>query len=144
MWLFFTKKALKLLGRCCNHPHKKIYDKKEGIMKKISTLKKNYEFRYVLSKGKYYQGKFITIYIKKNNLNKNIIGIAINTKLGKAVKRNNAKRLIRENYRLIKDKLLLGNSIVFLWNKNVELEKADFFEIKKEMNALFKKAEIIK
>lgn len=113
-------------------------------MKKISTLKKNYEFRYVLSKGKYYHGKYITIYIKKNNLNKNIIGIAINTKLGKAVKRNNAKRLIRENYRLIKDELLLGNSIVFLWNKNMHLEDANFFNIKREMVDILRKAELLK
>ena len=74
-------------------------------MKKINTLKKNYEFRYVLSKGQYYRGKCLTIYIKKNKLNKNIIGIAINTKMGKAVKRNAVKRLIRENYRLLKDKI---------------------------------------
>lgn len=113
-------------------------------MRKINTLKKNYEFRYVLSKGQYYHGKYLIIYIKKNNLNKNIIGIAINTKLGKAVKRNNAKRLIRENYRLIKDNLIQGNSIVFLWNKNIDIEEADFFEIKREMNAIFKKAELIK
>ena len=88
-------------------------------MRKLNTLKKNYEFRNVLAKGRYYRGKFITIYVKKNNLNKNIIGIAINTKLGKAVRRNNAKRLIRENYRLMKDDLSLGNSIVFLWNKSI-------------------------
>ncbi|MBR2241633.1 MAG: ribonuclease P protein component [Clostridia bacterium] len=113
-------------------------------MKKINTLKKNYEFRYVLSKGQYFRGKYMTIYIKKNNLNRNIIGIAINTKLGKAVKRNNAKRLIRENYRLIKDDLVKGNSIVFLWNKNMQLEKANFFTIKNEMDDIFKKAELLK
>ena len=113
-------------------------------MKKLNTLKKNYEFKYVLSKGQYYHGKYITIYIKKNSLNKNIIGIAINTKLGKAVKRNNAKRLIRENYRLIKDELVVGNSIVFLWNKNIDIEQADFYNIKNEMQSLLKKAELFK
>ncbi len=113
-------------------------------MKKINTLKKNYEFRYVLTKGKYYHGKYLTIYIKKNSLNKNIIGIAINTKLGKAVRRNNAKRLIRENYRLLKDELVLGNSIVFLWNKNINLEEADFFKIKNEMINIFQTAELLK
>lgn len=113
-------------------------------MRKINTLKKNYEFRYVLSKGQYYRGKFITIYVKKNNLNKNIIGIAINTKLGKAVKRNQAKRLIRESYRLIKDELLPGNSIVFLWNKNANIEEPNFFDIKEEINELFKRAELFK
>ena len=113
-------------------------------MKKINTLKKNYEFRNVLTKGKYYHGKYITIYIKKNSLKKNIIGIAINTKLGKAVKRNNAKRLIRENYRLIKDELLLGNDIVFLWNKNVSIEEAEFFNIKNEMLNIFRIAKLLK
>lgn len=113
-------------------------------MRKIDTLKKNYEFKYVLSKGKYFSGKYLTIYIKKNKLNKNIIGIAINSKLGKAVKRNNTKRLIRENYRLLKDELLLGNNIVFLWNKNMSLENADFHKIQKEMINIFQKANLLK
>ncbi len=113
-------------------------------MKKLNTLKKNYEFRNVLTKGKYYQGKYMTIYVKKNNSNKNIIGIAINTKLGKAVKRNAVKRLIRENYRLVKDELLLGNSIVFLWNRNVDLKEADFFKIKNEMLNIFQSAKLLK
>lgn len=113
-------------------------------MKKIDTLKKNYEFRYVLSKGQFYHGKYMTIYIKKNKQEKNFIGIAVNTKFGKAVKRNRAKRLIRENYRLLKNKILTGNNIVFLWNKNVDIEKADFYEIQKEMIKIFKKAEILK
>ncbi len=113
-------------------------------MRKLSTLKKNYEFKYVLSKGQYYHGKFITVYIKKNNLKINLIGIAINTKLGKAVRRNNAKRLIRENYRLLKESLNTGNSIVFLWNKNIEIEKADFFAIKNDMINVFKRADLFK
>ena len=113
-------------------------------MRKINTLKKNYEFRYVLSKGQYYQGKNMIVYIKKNNLNKNVIGIAVNTKLGKSVKRSTAKRLIRENYRLIEDEIEVGYNIVFLWNKNVSLEKAEFFDIKEDMIKIFKKAELFK
>ena len=49
-------------------------------------------------------GKYIIIYIKDNNKNENFIGIAVNTKIGKAVKRNRIKRLIRESYRINKEK----------------------------------------
>lgn len=113
-------------------------------MKKLETLKKNYEFKYVLTKGRFYRGKTITIYIKENTLNKNVIGIAVNTKHGKAVKRNHAKRLIRENYMLIKDKLVRGNNIVFLLNKNAEINELSFDDIKKDMISIFDKANLIK
>ncbi len=111
-------------------------------MRKIETLKKNYEFKYVLSKGKYYRGRVLTIYLKNNNKEKNVIGIAVNTKSGKAVKRNHAKRLIRENYRIIKKELKQGNNIVFLLNKNIEINKLDFFDIQKDMIDIFNKANL--
>lgn len=53
-------------------------------MKSILTLKKNYEFKNVLDKGKAYYGNQIIVYINKNKKEKNILGIAINTKLCKA------------------------------------------------------------
>ena len=46
-------------------------------MKKTKMLKKNYEFKNVLTKGKYYSGKYIDAYIKKNKGNGNFLGIAI-------------------------------------------------------------------
>lgn len=112
-------------------------------MRKIKTLKKNYEFQNVLSKGKFYVGKQITIYISTNKLNENVIGIAVSTKACNAVKRNHIKRLIRENYRLIKNDLKKGNNIVFLWNKKVKSEEANYYTIKKDMNKLLQKANLL-
>ena len=112
-------------------------------MRKIKTLKKNYEFKNVLNKGKFYLGKQIIIYISKNKVNENRIGIAISTKLCKAVKRNRLKRLIRENYRLIKDNLEQGYNIVFLWNKKVDFHDANFFIIEKDIKSIFKKIGIL-
>ena len=39
-------------------------------MRKIDTLKKNYEFKNVLDKGKFFRGKYITMYISKNKKEK--------------------------------------------------------------------------
>lgn len=112
-------------------------------MRKIKTLKKNYEFKNVLSKGKFYIGKQISIYVLKNKKNTNVIGIAVSTKTCGAVLRNRIKRLIRENYRLIKDDLKRGYDIVFLWNKKGEAKEANYYIIKNDINKLLKKAELL-
>ena len=113
-------------------------------MRKIKTLKKNYEFKNVLNKGKYYVGKQITVYITKNKIKENVIGVAVNTKVSKAVKRNHIKRLIRENYYNVKDKLKSGHNIVFVWNKKVNYKLADYHIIKKDMDNIFTSANLIK
>ena len=112
-------------------------------MRKIKTLKKNYEFKNVLSKGKFYLGKQISIYVLNNYKKVNVIGIAVSTKQCGAVKRNYIKRLIRENYRLQKNNLKQGYDIVFLWNKKVRPEDANFYIIKKDMEILLRKAELL-
>ena len=108
-------------------------------MKKIATLKKNYEFKNVIQKGKFYIGKQIIVYLVPNHIDKNVLGIAIYTKLAKAVKRNRVKRLIRENYRVINRNLKQGYNIVFLWNKKEDIANANFYKIKEDMQYIFSK-----
>ncbi len=108
------------------------------------TLKKNYEFKNVLTKGKYYKGNYIDIYIKKNNKKYNNMGIAVSVKVGKAVKRNRIKRLIRENYRLLENKILIGYDIIFLWKKNKDVNEANFFNIKNDMIKTFNNSNLFK
>ena len=87
-------------------------------MKKTTMLKKNYEFRAVLTKGKFFREKQIEIFVNKNNKKKNFLGIAIGTKNGKSFQRNRAKRIIRECYTKLENQIIEGNSIVILMNKN--------------------------
>ena len=112
-------------------------------MRKIKTLKKNYEFRIVLLRGKFYVGKQVSVYVLKNKKNINVIGIAVSTKKCGAVLRNRIKRLIRENYRLIKNDLKQGYDIVFLWTKKGEAKEADYYIIKNDIINEFKKANLL-
>lgn len=114
-------------------------------MKKTKMLKKNYEFRNVLSKGTYYSGKYIEAFIQKQKQqNINFLGIAVSVKVAKAVKRNHIKRRIKENYRNAEEKIKSGNRIVFLWKKKAETQHATYQNIKKDMQTIFDKANINK
>ena len=113
-------------------------------MKKTKMLKKNYEFRNVLTRGKYYSGKYIEAFIKNNNKDYNLLGLAISVKTAKATKRNKIKRLIRENYKILENEIKCGKSIIFLWKKNMDIKNARYNNIKTDMEDIFNKADIRK
>ena len=113
-------------------------------MKKTEMLKKNYEFKKVLTKGKFYTKNIIEIVILKNNKKANLLGIAIGTKNGKAFQRNRAKRLIRESYARLENQLLDGYSLVVLLRKNFDINKLTFNGVFEEMRDIFEDAKILK
>ena len=94
-------------------------------MKKTKTLKKNYEFKAVLSKGKFFVEKEIEIFILKNNKKANFLGIAIGTKNGKAFQRNKAKRIIRECYTKLENQIVDGNTKICAYDHVVLITEAE-------------------
>ncbi len=103
------------------------------------TIKKNFEFRRVLSRGKCINGNNIAIYFFPNRLNQIRYGFAIGKKAGKAVCRNRIKRILREATRLISMEFDTGTDVVFVWKNRISADKVDFHEIKKEIEYLYKK-----
>ena len=58
----------------------------------LETLKKNEDFQEVYKKGKSYANKYLVMYILKNELNYNRIGISVSKKVGNSVVRHRTKR----------------------------------------------------
>ena len=61
-------------------------------MEFTSTLKKNYEFRRLYSKGKSCANAYLVVYCRKNRSGRSRIGYTVSNKVGHAVVRN---RIVR-------------------------------------------------
>ena len=106
-------------------------------MKKIKTLKLNYEFKNVFNKGKYYIGNQVIIYILKNKQEFNRLGVALNSKLCNAVKRNRIKRVIRAAYQKNIKNCMQGYDIVITWNKRADITDLSYLIILEDINKIF-------
>ena len=110
-------------------------------MKFTDTLKKNYEFQRLYSKGKSAVTPHLVVYVRKTKKKQNRIGITVSTKLGKAVIRNRVRRRLREVYRLNEEKFLPGWDIVVV--ARTKAVEADFADLTRGYLALAKKAGLL-
>ena len=78
------------------------------------SLKKNEQFQFVYKNGKSYANKYLIMYLKKNGLEKNRIGISVSKKVGNSVVRHRVTRLVRESYRLHENIFNSGLDIVIV------------------------------
>lgn len=70
-------------------------------MPKDARLRKSAEFRLVYDEGKRFEGRLVTVFVLATALPRHRLGITASRKMSRlAVKRNRAKRLLREAFRL--------------------------------------------
>ena len=107
----------------------------------FEKLRKRWEFERVYNEGRKFVNEVFVIYIAPNDLGINRLGIAVSKKLGKAVKRNRVRRLIRESFRLLEDKLRKGFDIVVVGRTPAIGMKCQ--QTQAAMSELFRKAGIL-
>ncbi len=113
-------------------------------MKRTEIIKKNYEFKYFFNKGNYIPGKLLEIFVFQNKYKKNRLGIVVSKKVGGSVVRNRIKRFIRAAYTEIEDYIDGSNNILIIWKKRVSADKANFFDVREDLEKMLKKAEILR
>ena len=81
---------------------------------RIVKLKENRDFRRVYNKGKSYVCPFFVVYINKNRWDNSRLGITVGKKIGNAVKRNRAKRIITAAFSEVCPQLQPGYDFVIV------------------------------
>ena len=74
-------------------------------MKHTIILKQNRDFQTLYRRGISFVTPFVVIYIRPNRFGKHRLGITAGKRVGNAVHRNRAKRLIRQAYRELEAEL---------------------------------------
>ena len=98
-------------------------------MKKENRIKKNEEIaKIVLGKQKVKSDYFFIYYQKNENIPS--VAVSVSKKIGNSVKRNHAKRIIRELVRPILNKFNPVNLVVVV---KKDLKDVDFFKLTEEM-----------
>jgi len=83
-------------------------------MNKKFRLRKNYQFNFVYKNGKAVSNEFCTVVFCKSKGSTPRIGFSVSKKLGKAVKRNRAKRRMKEAVALVFLEMSPCHNYVFL------------------------------
>ena len=83
-------------------------------MKNINSLKNYREYAEVYNHKESFANKYLVMYILPTDQEYSKIGISVSKKVGNSVIRHRITRLIRESYRLNKDKLKVGYNMVIV------------------------------
>lgn len=112
-------------------------------MKYTIRIKKNGTFRYIIKNGKFFSGKYLLLYITKNNKNENSLGICVSKKNGKSVDRNKMKRWVREVYKDYETFINKNLNIVVLYKKQTKIENVNYSIIKQDLFECLNKQGVI-
>ena len=94
-------------------------------MKKTTSLKNYVQFKAVYNEKNVKSDRFITVFIRKNELDINRLGISVSKKVGNSVQRHRLTRLIRESYRLHEDEFNSGLDIVVVGKAGANPKKGE-------------------
>lgn len=81
---------------------------------KYETFKLNKDFKRLYGRGKCLIFPSVIIYLQKNKLDRCRIGVTVSKKIGNAVKRNRAKRVILASFRDVLPNIVGGYDFVFV------------------------------
>ncbi len=111
-------------------------------MLKPNVLRRKKDFSAIYKKGKSIGDKYVVLFYRKNNSPYNRISFLASKKVGNSVKRNRARRLMKESFRQICHKLNSEHYDMIIIARNTinDLKCAD---VKESMEAAMRRVKLI-
>jgi len=116
---------------------------------KYTTIKEHHLYNKTFQKGARFSGRFLSVFVlrdyaakrlaKENPTKKpyNRFGVAVTKKVGGAVQRSRAKRILRAGYRAVEPELKTGYLVVV--HPRTEILKAKSTDVERELRKGFAK-----
>lgn len=101
-------------------------------MLKKNVLRNKNDFSQIYRKGKSVGKKYVVVFIRHNTLPHNRTAFLASKKVGNAVTRNRARRLMKESYRAFCERLKTGYDIVFIARNTIKEAKCRDVKISME------------
>ncbi len=111
-------------------------------MLKKEVLRRKSDFSAIYNRGKSVGERCVVVFYRRNNLPYKRQAYLASKKVGNSVKRNRARRLMKESCRLLIPELKEGYDYIFIARNTIrDLKCAD---VKKSIEAAVKKAGLVK
>ena len=107
-------------------------------MDRSYSLKRHKEFRYTYARGKAQSTPLLTLVYAKSRNETIRVGFSVSKRVGNAVRRNRAKRRMREGLTPMLGYIPGGINVIFIAKPDVP--DAPFIELQKQMETLLKRA----
>ena len=108
----------------------------------FERLGKNSEFQKVYKTGKSKANKYLVMVLVERESGPNRYGFSVSKKVGNSVKRNRARRLMKESFRLTDFRIPEGYDLIFIARNTIVNAKCQ--DVKKSLESALKRTGVTK
>ena len=112
------------------------------MIARADRLRNGAEFARVRAAGRSWSARLVVAAVLPNQLGRNRYGFAAGKRLGGAVERNRAKRLLREAVRALHPRLAPGHDIVFI-ARNALVPETPFVAVRAQVEDVLRRARLL-